>query len=188
MLRGLDIVSSTRLHPSDFSNLCLANGSTVTLLEYVKLWVMADYFRIPRLQNEAMICLISSVGFRYNNHHETPIELATCVAKVIKYVYANSVEDGLLRKVCMDILLPEWQLGGRRPEVISVLYDLAFEPGMARDTAKSMSRIGDFTGYRKPSIERYLTGSIEEREYAKRRSERMPLRKRGVSEAEARED
>jgi hypothetical protein len=130
----------------------------VALLEYCKLWNLADRFLMPQLQNDAISGLIDSVGFRFISYSNQSNEvLASTIAEVFGYVYANDTQDGPLGWVCMEVLLPQWTMGSRSQDTVSRLYEMVFGDGMALDMIKSMARVGiNYADYHQPPAERFF--------------------------------
>src|ERR1700712_213580 len=101
-------------------------------MEYCKLWMLAERFLMPSLQNAAMKGFLADPDWWTSDPNETDETISDAIAEVFRFVYSGP-ESSPLKRACLHIMLMEWNGNPKPRTVTEQLYKTLLGEGMGLD-------------------------------------------------------
>ncbi|KAF8852850.1 hypothetical protein BDZ45DRAFT_694719 [Acephala macrosclerotiorum] len=135
-----------------------SDGRPVVKLELAKLWNLAEYCLMPRLQNEAMPAIYSG-GPRNWNVNLVPDndDIFEGLTNMFVYIYGTTNSSSLLKAVCLEYLIGEWSRERTQEKLVDKLYETLLGPGSALDMIRKLRALkADYSSHKLARLSEFL--------------------------------
>lgn len=147
------------------TNFAAADGRPVIKLELAKLWNLAEYCLMPRLQNEAMRAIYSG-GPRNWSTNPLPNndDIFEGLTNMFVYIYDTTNDSSLLKAVCLDYLIGEWSKKRTHEKLVDKLYETLLGPGFALDMIRKLRALkADYSSHEQARLSEFLVKEDDEK-------------------------